>query len=47
MIFERAEEIKVIKVGKLNGTKHHKPTPELILLDGKTDKVDYRRNKNG
>ena len=45
MILERAEEIKVIKVEKLKGTKHHKPAPELILLDGKSDKVDYRGMK--
>jgi hypothetical protein len=45
MILDRAEEIKVIKIGRLNGTKHHKSAPELILLDGKTDKVDYRGTK--
>ena len=47
MIHERAQEIKVIKVDKLNGTKQDKPTQtatnkELQLLDGKSNKIDYR-----
>ena len=42
MILERAEEIKVIKIGKLKGIKP--VSKELKLLDG-VNKVDYRQSK--
>jgi hypothetical protein len=43
MIQERAEEIKVICIGRLKGTKQDKPK-ELKLLDG-VNKIDYRGMK--
>ena len=44
MIHERAEQIKVINIGKLKGTKPQdvQKTKEVKLLDG-VNKVDYRK----
>lgn len=44
IIEERAENIKVIKVGKLKGTKQEIKDKELKLLDG-LDRIDYRKIK--
>ena len=43
IVHERPENIKVIKVGKLKGTKQTKEK-ELMLLDGK-DRIDYSNKK--
>lgn len=44
-IHEAPEKVKVIACGKLKGLSEQKPQKELKLLDGKSNKVDYRRNK--
>lgn len=36
---------KALVSGKINGTKQIEPKKELKLLDGKNDKIDYRRSK--
>lgn len=45
MIEERAEAIKVIKVGKIKGTKQYIAEKELKLLDG-LDRIDYTKKIN-
>ncbi len=44
MFKDRAEEAKVIKIGKCQGTGTDKYKKELKLLDG-VDKVDYKKDK--
>jgi hypothetical protein len=45
-VLARANEIKVIQVSKLKGTKEVIKAKELQLLNG-LDKIDYRKSKGG
>lgn len=48
MIHERAEQIKVIKIDKLKGSKPQdaRKVSEVKLLHG-VDKIDYREGRGG
>ena len=48
MIHERAEQIKVINIGKLKGSKpvDARKVSEVKLLNG-VNKIDYREGKGG
>ena len=46
MLDERSEQIKVIKVKKLKGTKQVQSKKELLLLDGSSNKINYKKVTN-